>query len=361
MNQPISILIFTALPNELKAVEYHLTKLKDEFHSETDTLYRLGTFMTSKGEIKVAVVETEANNVKAASEVERALSYFKPTYAFFVGVAGGIKDVSIGDIVVATKIYAYEVGKEDNVYKPRFEFGEPSHSLKQYAKAVNRANKWQERIDNNYFSNSNHVPTVFLKPIAAGEKVIASTKSRMYKFLRRNCSDALAVAMEEYGFTESIKAHNKVNGIVVRGISDLIDNKSNADKGGSQERAAANAAAFTLELLDKLVENGKLEVLEIEDTVENKRIIEVVFSSDEKNEIEGEITALIAKGKVAKALDKLQIYFKSTEYHSDITALLNRLSELNTQTRKGLISFSESNTAKNNIVDALLKLLNDIF
>ncbi len=360
MTNSLPIVIFTALPNELKAVEYHLTELKDEFHSETDTLYRLGTFMTPKGGIKLALVETEANNVKAASEVERALSYFKPTYAFFVGVAGGIKDVSIGDIVVATKIYAYETGKEDNVYKPRFEFGEPSHSLKQYAKAVNRANKWQERIDNNYLSNSaHHIPTVFLKPIAAGEKVIASTKSRMYKFLRRNCSDALAVAMEEYGFTESIKAHNKVSGIVVRGISDLIDDKSIADEGGSQEKAAANAAAFAFELLNKLVENGKLEIQKAK--VEIKNETKVIFSSDERNKIEGEITALIAKGKVAKALDKLQVYFKNTEYHSEITALFNRHSDVNTQIRRGLITFPEATTAKNNIVDALLKLLNDIF
>ena len=361
MTNSLPIVIFTALSNELKAVEYHLTELKDKFHSETDTLYRLGVFNTQKGKVNVALVETEANNVKAASEVERALNYFKPAYAIFVGVAGGIKDVKLGDIVVATKIYAYEIGKADDLYKPRFEFGEPSYRLKQFAKAVNGANKWQNRIDNNYLPDANQTPKVFLKPIAAGEKVIASTKSRMYKFLQMYCSDALAVAMEEYGFTESIKAYDKVSGLVVRGISDLIDDKEIADKGGYQEKAAANASAFTFELLNKLVENNKIAVETIEN-LENGIDPKIGdFSPEEKNRMEEEITTLIAKGKVEKALEKLQTYFKKTKYHSEITALLNRQSELNTQSRRGLVTFSESNIAKNKIVDSLLKLMGDFF
>lgn len=258
MKDKISIVIFTALPNELKAIEHHLTSLKDEFHSEQGTLYRIGDLPNEKGALPIAVVETEPNNVKAAIEVERALSYFKPSYAFFVGVAGGIKeDVVVGDVVVATKIYAYEVGKADKTYLPRFEFGEPSYQLKQFAKAADRANIWRNRVDSKYKTSIS--PNVFLKPIAAGEKVVSYTKSKVFKFLKAYCSDALAVAMEEYGFTESTKAHRQVEGMVVRGISDLIDGKGASDASGSQEQAAANAAAFTFEIIIKLLENGKIQ------------------------------------------------------------------------------------------------------
>lgn len=238
--------IITALPLECMAVCKHLKNLHEVRHPH-GTVYERGVFDGEAGrKWDILVVEAGAGNASAAAEVERAISFFDPELAFFVGVAGGVKDVALADVVVACKVYSYESGKDQEKFESRPESYSPSYALAQRAKAEIRHESWTARIKEQISEN---VPKARFGAIAAGEKVIASTDSATHRFLKERYSDVLAVEMEGYGFLRGSYMNQGVEALVVRGISDLIDAKAAADAGGSQERAAGTASAFAFELL----------------------------------------------------------------------------------------------------------------
>jgi nucleoside phosphorylase/tetratricopeptide (TPR) repeat protein len=198
---------------------------------------------------EVGIAQVGPGTATAAFEIDRAIDYFLPTVALFVGVAGGIKDVRIGDVVVATKVYGYELGKAvGQRFLPRPDIGESSHRLVQRAQAEARKNDWMQRIR----GNAGSTPQVFVGAIASGEKVVASTRSEIYRFLQSMYSDALAVEMEARGFLKATHANEYVQALIIRGISDLLIGKSKADASGTQDLAARHASAFAYEILSRL-------------------------------------------------------------------------------------------------------------
>lgn len=242
-------LILTALPLEYKSVIAHLQKLREEMHPR-GTVYEVGEFTGADGtQWEVCVVETGMGNPGAATETERAVSHFNPEIAIFVGVAGGLKDVAIGDVVVATKVYGYESGKAQREFLFRPNVYETAYDLQQRARAEAKREEWLTRLGSVRRSKIR----ALVRPIASGEKVLASHRAVLSKFIRQNCSDAIAIDMEATGFLSALHTSHQVRGLIVRGISDLIEGKSKADSRGSQTLAARNASAFTFEILSKLV------------------------------------------------------------------------------------------------------------
>ena len=192
--------------------------------------------------------EIGAGNERAAAEAERAIEYFKPHVVLFVGVAGGIKDVSLGDVVCATKVYGYESGKDKVEFLPRPDVQSSEYPLISRARAEGRKIDWH---DGRQTKSNEQIPqpAVLVAPIAAGSKVVASTRSTTAKFLKKNYSDAVAVEMEGIGFLTATSMSTGCLAMVVRGISDLIDKKSSSDDEGWQEIAADHASAFAFQTL----------------------------------------------------------------------------------------------------------------
>jgi adenosylhomocysteine nucleosidase len=163
---------------------------------------------------------------------------------------GGLKDVKLGDVVAATKVYFYESGKDNAEFQPRVELCESSYALVQRAIAVASASRWVERIGGEF--QQGPLPSAIVKPLVAGGKVVASHRAQSFEILRKHYSDAAAVDMESYGFLRATYSHSGIQSLAVRGISDLIENKSESDAQGGQLRAAAHSAAFVFQVLAEL-------------------------------------------------------------------------------------------------------------
>lgn len=243
-NAQRTAVIVTALALEADAVRAHLADVKEEVHDQ-GTVYFVGNF-DADVKWRVAFLVAGQGNQTAAAEVERAIVHFKPQVILLVGIAGALKDLNLGDVVAADKIYGYERGKAADEFLPRPSFGLSTYPLIQRAQAEAMKAEWIQKIKPNA---PDRAPTAVVAPIAAGEKVVASMDSPEFKALRKYTSDAVAVEMEGAGFLAGAHMNHGVNALVVRGISDRIEGKGEADAGGSQPRAASHAAAFAFQCL----------------------------------------------------------------------------------------------------------------
>ena len=248
------VVILTAIPMEYQAIVAYLDDIKED-KTEDGTIYGKGLFCSDGQEWTVVVRDIGEGNTLAANEVTKAFNRYHPEVMLFCGIAGGIKDVSIGDVVVATKVYFCESGRGEETFRPRPELFQPTYASLERAKAEAKKKDWLIRLHRMVSSVRGEPPRyckVHIKPIASGAQVVASSDAEMISRIKEHYNDAIAVEMEGYGFLQSCHQHPEMNNLVIRGISDLLDSKDETDKKGSQEIAAASAAAFTFQVLSNL-------------------------------------------------------------------------------------------------------------
>ncbi|MFI7322583.1 purine phosphorylase [Streptomyces venezuelae] len=241
------VVILTALNLEYQAVRERLTGPQLHRHKR-GTRFEVGTVQGTS--CRVALGLTSKGNSSAAVISERAIQEFSPTAVLFVGVAGALWETArLGDVVVATHVYAYHGGtSEDDGLKARPRVWEAPHGVSQLASHLARLNDWADSV-----SGHEDVPHVRFGAIAAGEVVQNSRISAEAKWIRQHYNDALAIEMEAAGVAQA----GHLSGApvaVIRGISDRADGtKNSADDRNWQPRAAANAAAFAARLAVELV------------------------------------------------------------------------------------------------------------
>lgn len=237
------VVVLTAFNDEYEAVRERLTGTKVVRHDK-GTRFEVGTIQGTS--CRVALSLTGKGTHPAAVLAERAIQHFSPVALIFVGVAGALWHTPLGDVVVATHVYAYHGGtSEDDGLKARPRVWETAHEVSQVAQHVARTGEWAR--------DTPPGTKAHFGAIAAGEIVQNSRLSAEARWIRDHYNDALAIEMEAAGVAQA----GHLNGApiaVVRGISDLADGtKSTSADRKWQPTAAANAAAFAVHLATDLI------------------------------------------------------------------------------------------------------------
>ncbi|MFE1441370.1 5'-methylthioadenosine/S-adenosylhomocysteine nucleosidase [Streptomyces sp. NPDC058739] len=229
-------LVLTALPVEYAAVR-PLVPEREELVHRDGTRVEVGALPGTGW--RVALAELGEGNRTAAALTTRLIDWLKPEAILFVGVAGSLKDdIGIGDVVVGTKVYGFHGGKQTPAgFLVRPEAYPVSNALLNAGRSAAR--------------DLSDVRAHF-KPIASGDVVLADSESDIARHLHGNYNDAGAIEMEGLGAVQAAHLNGQLHALVVRGISDRADaGKHEADAGGSQKRAAGQAAAVAVAVLRK--------------------------------------------------------------------------------------------------------------
>jgi nucleoside phosphorylase len=248
--------VLTALALEYAAVRSHLTEVVQR-RTRSGTRYEAGLVHGEHLDWEVNLAEVDMGNSGAAAEVASAIETFSPQLILFVGVAGGLKpsDQRHGDIVVASMVYNVHsakiapdpAGGSQVLSRP---LGVPaSHRLTQLVRAVSRMMWTADSLTGaQRKETASPPPAVHLRAIVAGEVVLADPDSDLRKLIAERFNDAAAIDMESYGVYETAHRY-EVPVLAVRGLSDLIGDKTLASDQELQPRAAANAASLAIALL----------------------------------------------------------------------------------------------------------------
>lgn len=358
----MTVLILTPLPLEYDAVSKHLSGERDTIFKDA-AAFDIGSFQGKHHHYKVIVREPGMRNIDMALATERAIAEFNPQIVLLIGIAGGVKDVKIGDVLIATKAYGYESGKEDtDRFKSRPAVESFSGELLARAQVLARRNNWRTRC-----SDGAAEASIFIGPIAAGDKLVAGTNNPTYQRIKEHYNDTLGLEMEAIGFATALQNHRGIHGLAIRGISDLCEGKSETDKQNWQPIAAERAAAVGFELLDMLNAADFIQLVEPAAPVRQTTTTQTTppvnqapaIDPAEKAALVARVRKLIASGYSQEAIRELSAFTEKylPNLHTDMLMIADRWEGLSTKIRRGVISNSESTVERNQIVGHLLEVL----
>lgn len=342
----MDVVILTPIAIEYSIVRRFLSNLK--MKRIANFTCEVGQFEGKYHKFQIAIRETGSKETTAALATQAIIENLNPSILILLGICGGVKDVKIGDVVVGTKAYGYEAGKETpDGFVARPESYHYDKELIEHIKIL------EYSFDRDKLNPNHEEVKVFYGPIASGNKVIASTNSHIFHQLKLHYNDTTAVEMEATGFAEAAFMYKNVRILNIRGVSDLLEGKTKSDTEGSQEYAIENASAFVFELLFHFNPEDWFTPNSL-----NKKSTDL-SSGNFSKEMKTSLGNLIRKGQSGEAIRKLQEYLPTLNHkdREQVLHLTDRWGEYTRKRRMGLLDAHRLNVERGQIVASLIELI----
>ena len=233
----------------------------EEHAGGTPYLYR--EKLSDDGFDVILAQSADRSSTPCAELVADLAERFRPEYIVLSGIAGGVGDrdgVSLGDVIVADHVENYEIRKfvKGRGMIRRVALDHPSKYLREtIAHRVRSNGQWKNRV--NVERPATGEPKVIIGDLIGGEKILGDGENEYQRRILEEFDKAIAVNMETHGLARGIYSargtrYYNLNYLVVRGISDLVNDPGNDDTRRQwRDYAASTAAAFSLAVVDQLV------------------------------------------------------------------------------------------------------------
>lgn len=229
----VDLAIITVLEEEYEAVLRLLKRVRPVIGSATldnQHAWVIGQVDSIQSPIPYTValaMSPRPGTDAAVIATKNTLQAFDPHCILVVGIAGGLGDLELGDVVVADRICAYEYGKVDEGgFQPRADLDSPTDAALTSAAGTLSARHpdWYRQLDQpTEFKKLS--PKIVIGNIASGDKVVDDPTDSFFASIMSSRPKAIAVEMEGAGAAAAIQDAREMQRAVsfgmIRGISDL--------------------------------------------------------------------------------------------------------------------------------------------
>lgn len=241
-------LLAVAMPVEEAAVSGVLTHCGGRANStQTEWTFRL----PGHNPFIVKLARVGQGIASAAGRIPYMLAAQPFDAAFFIGTAGGIKDVKLLDVVTASSV-VYPGPEKHTPNGPLFDFSvlQCSPDLAHRSAALH-AGEWSINLPPSIPERP--VGEVVSGPILSSNVLFEDDASPVVMMARQAFRGLVAVEMEGYALLAAARdADVPVPALVVRGISDMMTDRSHVDNDRRQTVAVSFAAAHVFEIVRSL-------------------------------------------------------------------------------------------------------------
>jgi nucleoside phosphorylase len=269
----VDLAIITVLQEEYEAVLRLLKRVRQVIGSATldnNHAWVVGQVDSPRSRVPYTValaMQPHAGTNAAAIATKNTLQAFDPRCVLVVGIAGGLGDLELADVVVADRICAYEYGKvDDGRFQPRADLDSPTDAALTSAASTLAARHpdWYRQLDP-ATDLKNLSPKIMIGNVASGDKVVDDPTDSFFASIMDSRPKAIAVEMEGAGVAAAIQDAREMQRAVsfgmIRGISDLPQpggSRRGLRPGVSEQTemrdswkaaAAATAAAVAIQLI----------------------------------------------------------------------------------------------------------------